>query len=312
MKTTSFSLILPVFMLISNLTGLKSQTNVYHPFPDSNAVWVVYYYHGHDLCERYEYSANTMTEDTTISGKIFHKIQKKGFVINVCSIPACTTYFDFYRGAIREDTTEKKVYYMEYGYSDELLLYDFNLQIGDTIKGYCFELIPFIVDSIDSVQVGSSYRKRYLSEHSYPVNLIEGIGGSGGLLDMPMTFEWGGTFICFKQDGQTLYNIWDVWNYDCDSLINIYTTVPEVKEDENNIIPLFPNFINGNFLINAGNTDFTELIFYNIFGQEICHYKLNNNNLEINTGNFVSGLYIYRFIKSNNKSINGKIIINKN
>ncbi len=94
-------------------------------------------------------------------------------------------------------------------YSDfEVVLYDFNKQVGDTIPWiYSYN----IISKIDSVKINGSYRKRYNFEWGNEV-IIEGIGSvvNGLLGTLQMEFvTCGGSFsvehVCFSQNGKTLY-----------------------------------------------------------------------------------------------------------
>jgi hypothetical protein len=93
------------------------------------------------------------------------------------------------------------------------LLYDFNWQVGDSIKGYLAAMINtnFICDtviSIDSVIVGGSYRKRWYLNSQYNVYLIEGIGSTYGLISpVPAGMVDLDNIVldCFLQDNIPLY-----------------------------------------------------------------------------------------------------------
>jgi hypothetical protein len=92
-------------------------------------------------------------------------------------------------GYIREDTLTGKVFFRKW--DGEGLIYDFNLQIGDsvTINNYYagFADVTLICGNIDSVNINGQFKKRiYLYRYypgEYPADIwIEGIGSTGGLL----------------------------------------------------------------------------------------------------------------------------------
>ena len=199
-------------VVISCLVGshLKAQTKVYHPFPDSNVVWN---YHYSFLClssgNLDQYYSCTYSGDTAIKGQTYHKLTinyVQSVVLGVCSGLGKTT--KGYKGAIRQDAMIKKVFIIPPADSIEQLLYDFNMQIGDTLKGFTKPLSGVeTVKSIDSVLVGSNYRKRWEISSAYNVSFIEGIGSTYGLIvkDFSGTDGPDYSLTCFKQNGTTLY-----------------------------------------------------------------------------------------------------------
>jgi hypothetical protein len=94
-----------------------------------------------------------------------------------------------YAGAWREDSLLKRVYFVNAGDSVEQLLYDFSLNMGDSIlvdlennfNGYMHDGY-YYVDSVVMVNIRSGARK-YLRLHN-PANTVVGIGGQ------PLKLEW--------------------------------------------------------------------------------------------------------------------------
>ena len=84
MKATLFSAVVASFFFASQL---KAQTTIYHPFPESNAMWNVlyeYYDEGEPLIRhRYSYFMNG---DSVIAGTTYHKI----FYADTCASGVCT------------------------------------------------------------------------------------------------------------------------------------------------------------------------------------------------------------------------------
>jgi len=159
-------------------------------------------------------------EDTIINGIVYKKL----FLFHTSQ---------FYNdsaiciGGIRE--VNKKIFY--YGDSvhilkpiitnncngNEILLYDFSLNIGDTINEECFNgFFTLVVTDIDTMLIGNKLRKVF--HFNTPLfNWVEGIGnlnisnnGLGGLLyyigQFPVKAQWLYNFlICFKQNDTIVY-----------------------------------------------------------------------------------------------------------
>lgn len=107
----------------------------YYPMLKQGSEWHHYFWH--------EASCNhhlIVSGDTTINNHQYKKIINKG---DLCNFESYTI--------VREDTLNKHVFYY-YGDTTEVLIYDFSLKKGDTLKStfqyYSFEMV---VDSISSL-----------------------------------------------------------------------------------------------------------------------------------------------------------------
>ncbi len=160
--------------------NVKGQTNVYHPFPYSNAVWTFQNVdiggnnggagcNGTEFCYiDYQYK---FSGDTVFAGKKYAKISIYVSYANCPCGPGANQYVPSDYCAIRNDTLNKRVYSLGLTGS-ETLSYDFNKTVGDTFIN-CYSHIAII----DSVLIGGNYRKRFITSDSS--KLIEGIGNVG-------------------------------------------------------------------------------------------------------------------------------------
>lgn len=195
----------------------------YISFPDSNAVWkVVYKTYPPGPMPSYEFHFDQyIGGDTIINNILYKKLYELDYDPN-CSL---NTYGPNYVGCFRNEISEKKVYFIKKTQSDELLLYDFSLNIGDTVPqthiNYSYPHL--VVENIDSVIVGSSYRKRftYLQETYPPVFAIEGIGAHTGLLEPMQIFEQQHLLRCFTLENELLYINADSCNLETDTCISV-------------------------------------------------------------------------------------------
>src|SRR5260221_423267 len=123
-----------LLIFITAFIKTQAQTSVYHPFPDSNAYWncnfggacstLVFFDHN------YTY---TIISDTTIGAFNYHKLWVPAIVItDECWGNTVTS--GYYAGAYRQDNANRKVYFVPPSSSAEKLLYDFNLNVGDTLN----------------------------------------------------------------------------------------------------------------------------------------------------------------------------------
>jgi len=200
-----------LLLLIASAGSLKSQP--YQPFPTDAANWNQYYWwNGAPTGQwgvNYQY---IMDGDTMLGGKSYNKLYYK-----VTDSPSASVFI----GGLREDSL-RQIYFFpdsafqETGapgtltnYSTEQLLYTFNnLHAGDTLPIHQ-GVAQIKVLAIDSVLIGTTYRKRYEIQNSnllfYPEYWIEGIGSTKDLLSPFLyEFEWKLFTLCFS-DTATYY-----------------------------------------------------------------------------------------------------------
>ncbi len=190
-------------LVILFVHSVKAQE--YYPFPTEDAYWNIYLL---TTCEndsppdtfllRY-----TLQGDTTINEIAYKKL---------CLIRgnAGNPVYEAV-GGLREEG--KSIYYVGQGFlgsdlGEEMLLYDFTTQVGDTIQHSANGLFRSIVLEIDSIPIYGEYRKRYKIDNGWfyhnPDYIVEGIGSiQNGLLghisDIPLcgTHYW--EHVCFRE-----------------------------------------------------------------------------------------------------------------
>lgn len=284
----------------------KSQTWVYHPMPESNATWNFnMYIPCWSIISLYEDYSITITGDTLINSQTYHKLFTP-FVEQSYPGTTCGINSTGYKGAIRQDTTLKKVFFIPYD-TIEKLLYDFNMQVGDTLKGYLASYLPLYdtVISIDSILVGSNYRKIWFLNQFPAIYFIEGIGST---YDLTMTSpgtnaigtfpEW--SLNCFSQDGNTLFP--DTIS-NCQLITSVYSL-----EKFSNQINVFPNPSTGSFTIETENSMLKEIQLTDLLGKKILFLdKIEKTKISID--NINRGTYILTITDKENNSTNKKIVI---
>lgn len=148
----------------------NAQSTVYHPFPITNAHWVYQYWNDNHQPTGW-YGSYDITGDTVISGINYKKISGCDAFHGKCN-----------SGGIRD--SNRVIYFRPDTSLQEFILYDFNLQVGDSIihpfGGAVCTNDTVVVWSIDSVLCSDGYHKQfYLSSFA---TWIEGIGSRTYLL----------------------------------------------------------------------------------------------------------------------------------
>lgn len=296
-----------LFIAVCGVLSLCAQTSTYHPFPEGNAFWNVSYTQtmcplGGDACENFSI---TMTGDTMINGLVYHKLFTPYVYADISG--GCTqVHFHGYKGAIRQDIPNKKVYYFPPAdFTVEQLLYDFTMEVGDTVKGYLSVgwMEDNVVVSIDSVIVGQNFHKRWLVNPCYGIYLIEGVGCSYGLLeflpgcqtDMPVL-----AIECFQYQGETLYPTHI-------SNCSVITSIPE-NEFLNNI-QIYPNPARGSFMVSLAHpAGIKEIRITNAIGHMVWQKQIISQS-RVTIDNLSGGVYVLTVIDQNNQGVSKKIVL---
>lgn len=291
------NLLLISFIIIIPAT-LLGQANIYHPFPDSNAMWTDRIYE--PFCNMtYECSINqyTISGDTLINGTLYKKLTKSGYLI---SQNYQYTFYSEYAGAYRQEINKKRIYFFPpYGYPQiDTLLYNFDLHIGSSLPLtyiYPVDWCNSIVDSVDSVAVGDFYHKRFhISTQGtpplQPVWLIEGIGCTNGLFT-GFCRGWEGwqDLTCFIQNDTMSYPTPP--NSDC----SLITSIPSSQNSPS--MTIYPNPVQSYFIIEFSEAQKNaQILIMNLTGQIIQRHSVTSKKVSIDLGNLASGIYLMRFI----------------
>ncbi len=284
-----------------------AQRSGYQPFPDSNATWNMHYLFycmsGGIADEQYSI---TMTGDTMINSLVYHKL-KTPYIQGTITGGCTSSISAGYKGAIRQDIADRKVYIIPPGSSAEQLLYDFTMQVGDSVKGYLesFFYGKDVVESIDSIFTGSRYLKRWYINHCYHIYFIEGIGSTYGLLEFSpgcVTDLWDINLTCFQQNGQTLYP-------DAATDCRLITSVDYIVKDSNPV-KVFPNPSNGCFTIEFEKPlNIREIRLTGLPGNVILQ-QIINNQAKIKLNDLPAGIYFLTTIGKEGRTTTTKIVIN--
>jgi hypothetical protein len=223
-----------------------------------------------------------------------------------------STYF----GAMRR-TEDKKVYVLLPGF-EEALLYDFALDIGDTIwypigGSLCYNDVTFtvenhykVVTSIDSTQLeNGEIRKRFYLE-DYPNGImsdvwIEGIGSVVwyGLFnplinDVTLCGDHY-DFACMKEENVVVF----LNNPHCEECFcQLMTSLEENITDVDNYLYLYPNPATHTLTIDMdGSFGEAEIFIYHSTGQCVYH-KIHDpvNDTELNVSAWNAGVYFVKVI----------------
>lgn len=321
-----------LFILFFQIVTAFAQEYKYVPFPQSDAIWSEVYYTNEDAPPVYERFALN-GEDTVMGAYSYKKIYM--FLDTVFDKSTAT-----YVGGLREDSDKKvwfkdeiKIHRMKPYFmipdSDEILLYDFSVNVGDTIKKGNFDMLflqeiypdevfpPIFVSQIDTVKIGNSLRKKIhfsavwnYVEPSYLLSIdgewIEGIGSTSGLLttlwvDHPTCTCEDGFLIGFKYKNEILY-------FD-EAFSEFYPTAIQAVENQpgNILVKQLPN---REVQFDFGNNTISSLWIYDITGKLQQSYNIQmQREIMMSGSRFTPGIYIYKASDLSGNKYSGKFVI---
>lgn len=137
--------------------------------------------------------------DTLIDNILYKKV-----MFSEEEIPVNYEFF----GGIREDENHEVWFYPTVGITEERLIYDYSVNIGDTLENLYQSVM--IVDSIAYHEIAGADRKHiYFSYIDFPCTelWIEGIGSNFGILSSGNGCTLGGWtwFLCMTKEGELIY-----------------------------------------------------------------------------------------------------------
>jgi hypothetical protein len=265
------------FLLFAIIFANTAMAQDYIPFPLSNASW----------CDGIFFDGGGWPPPDTIS--TFYKTNGT-ILINDTTYTVIDRYDQENYCYLREE--DKKVF-CKYDLSyPEFVLYDFNIQTGDTVE------LPFenglstytgIVAYQDSLLIGSVYHKRYYIDSWVGITLIEGVGSGDGLMycEIPWV-DWYGVLRCFSLN-DTIYDLTGSGNQSTGNCWLYISITENDKED----IRVYPNPAQDLIFISGNKSYYLEL--YNALGE----LKIQTMASSLNLDGLVDGIYILNIYSQN-------------
>lgn len=287
-------------ILIGVIFSTLTYGQVYYTFPDTNAIWNSKHdgYYG-SFKERFG-----LYGDTTIDDQVYKKVYKivDDSTLNINNM----TYY----AAIRENDIKQVFVKITY-FEEEILLYDFSLNIGDTVisnspYGYLHYDICVIAD-IDSVELeNNQYRKRFKINDWGQDYWIEGIGSIDGLFH-PIKEYIIGTYcylLCLKDNDTAVY----INNPECEKCFCTLLTPVEELEKVKEYITIYPNPATNDLTIDFKFEKGMAIItLFNFYGKLLENRTSDSFPIKMNIDYLPNGIYIVQ-IDINNDSFKKKFI----
>jgi hypothetical protein len=127
------------------------------------------------------------------------------------------------------------------------------------------------------------------------------VGSTWGLLDLSVGPDIFSNLVCFKHDIMDLYP-YNVSGCDALTQINSFETQPSFS--------ISPNPFHDHAIIHSGSEfSNTELIIYNLYGQQVKRQIIRDNDALIESAGLCAGIYFYQATDTKGKTTTGKLVI---
>ena len=293
--------------LLLNCSSALLAQHKYIPFPDSNAIWVIRFIgeHGED-----EGASQTFIQKDTMINGIDYKKMVETSDSNLITPPGSHELWY----AIRNDTAARKVYIYDIlngGGGKEKILYDFSVNIGDTIPNNSWWTYRgSVITDIDTIVIDTNehlvfYTRSKLGDNLMPY--IEGIGGTAGLIYVPVFFEGGTQLVCqmLGEDRQPYYTapgeICKLYHY---------TGVEENAGKDAGAF-IYPHPVNAGSILEIKKEGdlIDDLLIYDNMGR-LIYQRENTNNNQVLIGPLIHhpGIYYYWLTTRKGNVHSGKFV----
>jgi hypothetical protein len=172
--------------------------------------------------------------DTVIQDTTWYKLYRYAVYLPIYGMP--DTSFTFF-GLIRNDPAKRV-------WLNGEILYDFNLEVGDTIPFAPYVFNNKVICRIDSVQLCNRFHKRYVFDTNYSEvhALIEGVGSTLGFYDPIVNpFESTSQLDCYGERGNNFCD-------ECNTLLEVISRNSNefsIKSPVNGKLTLTGEFVPG-------------------------------------------------------------------
>lgn len=264
---------------------------------------------------------NTILGDTILNGVAYKKLYKRFKHINTVMPPfpnqgsTTTSYENKGPMFIRYEASGNKVYFKESADAAEVVIYDFNIGLGDTIALTSEYFSDNTVKRMDTISLLGFDQTFFVLDTLYtPVRngIISGLGSFNGLTYFQARFEAlsGGILmtdlVCFEYNNNTFRSLWAEQNQlTCPSLSEFISISKDVAIEP---ITIVPNPNNGTFHIQIPETHIGSLCtIFNANGQKVNSIILQEKltTFYLNT----KGLHYYMVANHHGKMNSGKVLI---
>jgi len=278
-------------LIFLTLSGVLSKLDAQISYFENDPVWRLTHGWSQDgFNVIYTYYTYYVDGDTLVNDTAYHKMYTHRW--NDSEVLGTEL-----KGLVRQE--ERKVFARDVDGlwtldNTDQLIYDFGLEVGDTIPQTPLYLWPSneptTVESIDSLLIGDNYH-RIINSNDIDATLLEGVGHAQGFFEgMGIPFDHVYYLECYhKNNSEIIFSNeqlgwWGSGTENCDLTISI----EEINDDR--FISVFPNPSNGLLKISCSVT-IKHLSVIDIFGQKVMQVDKPETTFQLAISGLKSGLY---------------------
>lgn len=291
-------------ILIFAILTIISLNSFSQIFPNDTATWSNSSGDMFGTSRLYEYFQKG---DTIINDSPYNKLYHSFEMWDNYEDTIISSYYNNYKGALRPDNNHNKVFFIPKDSLYEVLLYDFNLEVGDTVPVWHNEFhSPIKVESIDTIVVNGISLRRFdmeskkMPESVYGRVIIEGIGSISDLVLIQNNLEGSHGFTCFLDFDKDFH-----YPENCEN--DILSIDNNNKTNYETSLSIVPNPCSNEFILSFENmnNEYQWAELTNFSGAIIKHINIFENKQKIETSQLTNGIYIvsvynnYGLIKRN-------------
>ncbi len=202
-------------------------------------------------------------------------------------------------GFVREDTAQKKVFFLPENSTQEALIYDFSLSVGNKffLKTFYYNDTLNVVSRDSIIYSGHKRLVITLNNDYASLNWIEDIGSIQGFLYYYNTFGSldSNLLLCVKANDETVYQ--NNKNYSCFYFKNTINAIDESSAQPG--LKLFPNPAHDNLTI-VQNEIIGSIEILDVYGRKLTQYYPGRTTYSISLTGLQKGIYFIKvdaFIK---------------
>ncbi len=324
-KMKRFYFLLFLLLIICCSKDIKAQDD-YQSLVVENKMWSC----GWEIIDYYTSYWIKFSGDTIINDNNYKRIW-------MSSYSNTPDNWELHEGYVREDTIGKKVYFMNNDL-EEGLIYDFDVNIGDTINIHnrnedwwdneCpfYDELQLIVDTIYYMEILESTRKAVVVREindTIKETWIEGIGSNAGVLksgsflfpelscsgDISYMFL-ANYLMCYYENEEVVYkNPDNLYFPSCNySTNNIFDDFNKREQ----LFNVFPNPVTGkSFTIDFNACFIGHIYIYDVYGRMVYQKHINKpaSQIKIVLHNIPEGFYLINALHESGRTDSNKIII---
>lgn len=296
-----------ILLVLALMTSLILSAQDIVPIPsNSGAQWRITRAYNDGICANWHNSLYYVDGTEEHDGKLYYKIYETGDYYQTVTDPPgpCDDSYSYngdYRGAIRSENGKTYAYNGE-----EELLMDFTLDVGDTLNTSIS--YGLVVGSIDSVLVGTAYRKRFNFSNGDICNwMVEGVGHETGLFEpMSTAMSFFSIMDCYGEYDEPLFG-------EMDCILNV--GVEDLSANVSDVL-IYPNPTSSALTVDLSQLTNTIASYSitDIYGKVIRTEAFVSSKPEmfvIDLSDFNSGIYFLKLNAENRDVVISKKIIKR-